>query len=403
MENEINNEIYLLHSMMNHIEDNIYFKDHEGHFVMNSLYGAKWYGYDSPAEVVGKTDFDIFTPEHAKEAFLDEKRIIETGEPLLGKEEKETWHNGRTTWVSTSKIPLYNRQGKIIGTFGISRDITSHKNAEIRAERFAEENRKFRAQMEHELKIAGELQHTFQPTTYPTFPTDFSKEKSRIQFAHHYQAGAGVSGDFCSIKKISETEAGIFLCDVMGHGVRAALVTALIRGLVEEISTKETDPGNYLGRLNNALHPILNREDELVYVTACYIIINTLTGDIRFSNAGHPSPLMLSYSDNNVTSLISDENMRGPGLAICSDAAYSSFNNHLYPNDIIMMFTDGIYEIADENDEEYGEDRLMDAALKHAALPLPDLVNALTEDALHFSKTDSFDDDVCLVGARLHT
>jgi len=394
---------YLMRAMMSNIQDNIYFKDREGRFVMTSLSSAKWYGFESPEEVIGKTDFDFFTPEHAEEAFSDEQRIINTGESVIGKEEKETWDDGHTTWVSTSKMPLYDEHDEIIGTFGVSRDITDRKTAEFRAARYAEENQRFRNQMERELQIAGELQKTFFPSTYPTFPESAPTEESPIQFFHLYHAGSGIGGDFCSIKKISEREVGIFLCDVMGHGVRAALGTALIRGLVEDISSHETDPGRYLDRLNDALQPILHCEDEILYATACYIIVNISTGKLRFANAGHPSPLILTGSDHNVAPLVTDDSMRGPALALFCQTSYNTNERSLSANDTVLMFTDGIYEVTNEHDDEYGETRLMESAFRHSNLPLPDLFNSLLNDARQFTAQESFEDDVCLAGFQLRS
>jgi len=401
MQDDLKDTNLLMHSLMLSIEDNIYFKDLTGRFVMVSVNCAKWYGIDSPEDVIGKTDFDIFTPEHAKKALADEQRIIQTGEPLLAKEEKETWDDGHNTWVSTSKIPLRNNQGKIIGTFGISRDITDHKNAEIQAARYAEENQLFRNRMEHELQISGELQKTFFPTTYPVFPEGAPPEESLIRFSHLYHAGSGIGGDFCSIKKISEREAGIFLCDVMGHGVRAALVTALIRGLVEEISHRETDPGCYLQQLNNALRPILQLEDEVLFATACYVVIDISTGKLRFANAGHPSPLILTGSDHTVASLVTDDSMRGPALALCSDTSYVTVEKMLSPHDVVFMYTDGIYEVTNRENEEFGEIRLMESTSRHSDLPLSNLLNALLDDAREFAADGIFDDDICLVGFHL--
>jgi len=91
---------------------------------------ARRAGLKSASEAVGKTDFDIFTDQHARQAFDDEQRIMSTGESLIGLDEKETWPDGRITWASTTKIPLRDADGNINGLVGISRDVTERKNLE---------------------------------------------------------------------------------------------------------------------------------------------------------------------------------------------------------------------------------------------------------------------------------
>ncbi|HMF11784.1 MAG TPA: PAS domain S-box protein, partial [Gemmataceae bacterium] len=120
----------LLHSLMDNVPDSVYFKDVQSRFIRISKALANHFGIDDPAQAAEKTDFDFFTEEHARQAFLDEQEMIRTGRPVVGKEEKETWEGGRQTWVSTTKMPLRDQDGKIIGTFGISRDITERKEAE---------------------------------------------------------------------------------------------------------------------------------------------------------------------------------------------------------------------------------------------------------------------------------
>ena len=120
----------LLRAIMDHVPDLIYFKDRRSRFIEANHAAAMRFGVGSTAEAIGKTDFDLFTAEHAQAAFEDEQHIIETGEPLLNFEEKETWPDGRQTWVTTTKLPLRDASNKIIGTFGISRDITRRKLAE---------------------------------------------------------------------------------------------------------------------------------------------------------------------------------------------------------------------------------------------------------------------------------
>jgi PAS domain S-box-containing protein len=115
---------------MDNIPDGIYFKDRESHFTQINLALARHLGLSDPAEATGKTDFDFFSKEHAQQACEDEQAIVRTGEPLVGKEEKETWSDGRIAWASTTKMLLRSQEGRIVGTFGISRDITGRKRAE---------------------------------------------------------------------------------------------------------------------------------------------------------------------------------------------------------------------------------------------------------------------------------
>ncbi len=391
----------LMKNLMDHIEDNIYFMDREGRIILINQAGAKWLGFASPAEVEGKTDLDIFTNEHGRAAFEDEQRIMKTGIPILGQEEKETWSDGRITWVSTSKMPLRNDTGQVVGAFGISRDITAHKEAEIAAAQYAEQNRQFRESLEDDLRMAAQLQKTFFPTSYPVFPIGAMGEDSLIEFCHHYHSGGMVGGDFCSIRKLSATEVGIFMCDVMGHGVRAALGTAIVRAMVEEISDKEKDPGKFLKHMNHILMPILRQKDLFLYSTACYMVLDASTGTVRMANAGHPMPIYLNAQTRCAEWFAENRDFAGPALAISEGAEYSSIERTIEPGDTMFMYTDGIYEVAGADEEEFGEERLLSAAQQHMTLALSDLFPAMLNEARGFAVDQSFDDDVCLVGFHM--
>jgi|GEM_PF-1040317 len=129
-EDALNQERYLLHALMDNVPDCIYFKDGQGRFIRINRALAEKNKLSDPAEALGKTDTDYFTREHAEPAMRDEQEVMRTGQPVIEKEETETWPDGRVTWVTTTKLPLRDPQGKIVGTFGISRDITRHKLAE---------------------------------------------------------------------------------------------------------------------------------------------------------------------------------------------------------------------------------------------------------------------------------
>ncbi len=134
LEADLVQERHLLHMLMDNIPDSIYFKDTGSHFTRINKALADRFSLSAPAEALGKTDYDFFTEEHARPAYEDEQEVVRTGEPLVGKEEKETWSDGRERWMLTTKMPLRDNNGNIIGTFGISRDITRRKESQLAME-----------------------------------------------------------------------------------------------------------------------------------------------------------------------------------------------------------------------------------------------------------------------------
>lgn len=124
-------ELSYFKSILNNFPVPIYFKDRQGRFLtVNNAY-LKAYNTGPIADLLGKTDFDIFTREHAQQAFDEEQEVIKTGNPVFGIEEKEITPDGRVTWVSRSKMPLYDSKGDIMGIYGISIDVTSVKLKEL--------------------------------------------------------------------------------------------------------------------------------------------------------------------------------------------------------------------------------------------------------------------------------
>jgi len=116
----------LFKTLMDNIPDSLYFKDEQSRFVLVNKAKAS-HSNVSPEEMIGKTDFDFLSEDQARKIFIDDQSIMQSGKPIINKEEKITHSNGSERWVSVTKIPWYNAEGNIIGTMGITREITEWK------------------------------------------------------------------------------------------------------------------------------------------------------------------------------------------------------------------------------------------------------------------------------------
>jgi PAS domain S-box-containing protein len=131
----LEHERHLLNQLMDNAIEDIYFKDRESHFLRVNRHSVNRFGLDDPAKVIGKTDADFFSGKHAQQALRDEQEIMRTGQPMT-KEEQEIWPDGHVTWVMTLKSPWRDPAGNVVGTFGLTRDITERKRAEEELDRF---------------------------------------------------------------------------------------------------------------------------------------------------------------------------------------------------------------------------------------------------------------------------
>lgn len=388
----------LLHQLLDNIADNIYFKDKDSRFMLvNSAY-AKRLGL-KPEDLVGKTDFDIFTEEHAQPAFEAEKQIMKTGEPVLGLEEKETWEDRPDTWASTSKMPLKNAEGEVIGTFGMSRDITDHKLNEIKLHKYTRRLTSINNQMEEDLQMAANLQQAFLPQSYPLFMRPNGGHK--IEFSHRYIASTQVSGDLCSIHKLSDTEAGMLVCDVMGHGVRAALITAIVHTMIGDLTQRDLPPGEFFSEINRQLKTVFRSQDAFIFVTASYLVLDTETGLLKGASAGHPPPFILhKETPLQAIPLRAVGSVHGPALAVVENFEYKTFEQQLKPGDSIVMYTDGVLEETNSREEEFGTERALEVLSKQPE-NVPDMLCDSLVDAVHaFHGIDRLNDDVCLLSFR---
>jgi PAS domain S-box-containing protein len=177
-----------LHMIMTSLPDSLYFKDKASRYLLINRTKALRHGLSDPREAIGKTDFDYFRTEHATPAFQEEQRIIKTGEPIIDKEQELTWADGHRTWVATSKMPLRNSEGEVVGTFGVSRDITASKKL-AKDRRELELQLQLNSKLESIGRLAAGIAHEINtPTQYLSTNIRFLDESfpvlARVFHAH---------------------------------------------------------------------------------------------------------------------------------------------------------------------------------------------------------------------------
>ena len=394
----------LLTTLMENLPQRIYFKDVDSRFIAVSRALAKWHGRKDPSQIIGLADRDLFSPEHAEIALADEREIMRTGVPIVDYEEKETWPDKEDTWVSTTKMPLRDAQGKIIGTFGISRDITEKKRAAEKLARLTEELRAKNKSLEQDLEMARELQCALMPQRFPTFPHNASEEESAVRFYPFFRPSMSLSGDFFDALAISDERAGLFICDVMGHGVRAALVAAIVRSVVSELRPLWTKPGDLLVAINRAMLGAFKNSDITLFASAFYVLADLDKGQLRYANAGHPNPLHLAHTQNasEAVALPLMEGPPGPALGLFDGAVYETHRSKLSLHDVVLLFTDGLFEVEGLGGKLYDYQQLSKAVGNRAELPVAELCRGIIDEVQQFSATQEFNDDVCLVAMDIN-
>ncbi|QTN30969.1 SpoIIE family protein phosphatase [Akkermansiaceae bacterium] len=395
-EAQIEEERHLLRTLIDHVPLQIYFKDKDSRMVMVNRGMVEYHGFASSAEMAGKHDRDLFSNAHWEKAAADEKRIMETGVPMTGQLECETWREGGETYVVTSKFPWRDKAGMIKGTFGVSSDVTSLVLAQNQATELANELQQKNASYEEELKLAREIQ---QALTTTGFPKATSPEGNHLTFGSRYIPISGLAGDFFEVLPLGANRFGVFICDVMGHGIRAALIVSMLRGLIVTQNVKGRSSGEFLTAMNLGLTSILQRANVTMFATAFYGIIDLGALTLEYSCAGHPGPW--PAGDGKSLQLCSGKKERGPALGLISKVSYPSSAMSLDGIRRLLLFTDGVLEAENEVGEQFLDKRLLGIAAGNAGKPLEGWLDEILNTVLDFSEGHHFDDDVCLLGIEI--
>ena len=228
-----------------------------------------------------------------------------------------------------------------------------------------------------ELEIAQRIQLSILPATFPA--------SKSFQVAARYLPMTSVAGDFYDFLLADDHQAGLLIADVSGHGVPAALIASMVKLAATSQRQNAAHPSDLLLGMNTALCG--NTQSQ--FVTAAYVYLNASTRELRYSAAAHPPMLLLRQ--NTVTEIVEN----GLMLAAFPIATYQTATRSIEQGDRLLLYTDGIVEAADANDEEYGPERLHDVLRATSTLPPTEAVDRIISSIQQWSATQN--DDLTLV------
>ncbi len=387
-EERLKEERNRLRAIIDSLPSRLYVKDTESRYVLNNKAHLAMLGARVQEDTLGRTTLDFFPGERGLQALADDRQVLGTGTPIISHEKSDFAANGDVRWSLVTKVPLYDLQQKLVGLIGISHDITRRKRAEQELERRS-------AEMESDLKMARQVQEAFLNRDYPVFPRNVAAERSALRFSHRYIPTETLGGDFFDVLQLSDDRCGVLICDVMGHGVRAGLLTALLRGIVEEMGARVEDPTHVVAEMNHSLLPIVEQTGQPVFATVFFGIIDTTNRTLTYANAGHPPPLVLQRQTGTIVRLAPGN--PEPATGLLRGFTYSSQRCAFAPGDLFLGYTDGILEASDPAGAIFGETRLRHVLTAADITSSSQLCDRLLAAVGEHSGKSAFDDDVCVV------
>jgi len=240
--------------------------------------------------------------------------------------------------------------------------------------------------LEEELVLAKEVQQALLPHDYPKI--------ADLGFSHRYIPILAVGGDFFDIHQLSSSSASIFLCDVMGHGPQAAMITGIIKILLNQLSPNASGPDDLLYQMNDRFHSLISGSGLPIFITAFSLTIDVANNTIKYSNAGHPTPFIIRNHRNLLDELASNP---GPALGMIPDAIYETYEQTIEIDDMVFLFTDGLLELTNSEYNQFGAAEIKTAIVNNMHLSPQNFVESIVSAALAFSEGLYIEDDITLL------
>ncbi|MBO5684108.1 MAG: SpoIIE family protein phosphatase [Akkermansia sp.] len=387
----------LFRTLINYLPDNIYFKNRESRFVIANEATAKKMKVRTPSDLIGSRDSNFFDPEMCEIARAEEADIMATGKPILNRIHHEKWKGGKSTWGKVSKFPWYAADGTVKGIVGISSDVTKLIETQQKYQRIARQLDEKNKILEKEINLAREVQQALQNGFIPDREWQHSSGSTRkAKFHHVYLPSAGVAGDCFEVFPVGQSGVGMLICDVMGHGVRAALIASMMRGLMAQLANLADTPALFLSSLNRQMYRIFSQANITMFASACYVYLDLDRRRLTLASAGHPAPIVQSSSGKAFQPAIP----RTPALGLMENTLFRESEIRLENGMKLMLFTDGLTEAQDATGDELGAPRIMEFLQERNPQSIREMLDISLAGVHQFTGSVQQDDDICLLGVE---
>ncbi len=253
-----------------------------------------------------------------------------------------------------------------------------------------------------DMELAREFQASLLNRPYPEVPAVHVEGRLRLEFHHRYEPTMAVGGDFFDVFPISNDCAGIFIADVMGHGIRSALITAILRTLISENRGRARNPALFMRDINTQFTSLLHCFPEPLFASAFYLVADTTSRMATYTCAGHPPPYLL-HRDRSRISRLPNPKPCGAALGLIPKEEYTGGTVRLADGQTLLFFTDGLYECMNPQGHEFGLERVESILQANVVKPTPDILDAMFRGMNQFACGEPPDDDVCLVALDITT
>lgn len=370
----------VVRGMLDAINDGVLLVRRDYKIIYQNASFSQLYG-----NLVGETCFRALHGRQSPCAECLNREVCKDGRPRR-KARRLKLRDGTSTWVETCCSPFKNGAGRLVGAIEVIRDITEQKKAEVLLEEALKERNMALERLQGDLLEAAKYIRNGLPEPLSSGP---------VRTDWRFFPSASVGGDTFGYHWIDSAHFAIYLIDVSGHGVGAALLSVSISNVLRTRTLADTDyrkPQEVLAALNRTFP---GEEHNHMFFTAWYGVYNVQSRTLEFASAGHPPALLLhELSSNRIeTKLLRTAN---PAIGVDEGVAFKSKSIPFGPSSRLYIFSDGVFEISQKDGTFWGFKKFMDF-VTHSMNFKSSILKQLTDHAFRLTPEGNFNDDFTIL------